>query len=383
MKHRCIAFYLPQFHPVPENDAWWGTGFTEWTNVAKAKPLFRGHYQPHLPADLGFYDLRLSAVREAQAAMAKDCGIHGFCYYHYWFNGKRILERPFQEVFESGKPDFPFMLCWANENWTRAWDGRQQDVLLEQRYSETDDVTHINALIPYLQDPRYIRVNGKPVIAIYASQLLPDPARTVATWRDTAAKHGIGLYLCRVESHQTGGAQYLQAGFDAAIEFQPWGATMQPYHEQRIRARKKKYQNSVKDIIYRKCISRVNLNQYTAYKEALHKKIYEDYRFDYAEYVDYVKGLAPVAYKRFPCVMPMWDNSARRSENPAIFTDASPAKYQEWLTHVLNTFKPETDEENLVFLNAWNEWGEGNHIEPCQKWQHQYLDATRSALLAG
>src|SRR5262249_10072617 len=158
--------YLPQFHPIPENDAWWGKGFTEWKNVAKAKPLFKGHYQPHLPANLGFYDLRLSEVREAQARLAKEHGIYGFCYYHYWFNGKRILERTFQEVFESGKPDFPFMLCWANENWTRAWDGNDKDILLEQKYSAEDDRKHINALIPYFKDHRYIRIDNKPVVAI-------------------------------------------------------------------------------------------------------------------------------------------------------------------------------------------------------------------------
>ena len=175
---RPIAIYLPQFHPVPENDLWWGKGFTEWTNVVKAKPLFKDHYQPHLPADLGFYDLRVPEVREAQANLAREYGIFGFCYYHYWFNGKRILEKPFEEVFESGKPDFPFMLCWANENWTRSWDGGNNEILLEQKYCHEDDKKHIQSLIPYFKDKRYIKANGKPVIAIYRSTLLPDVART-------------------------------------------------------------------------------------------------------------------------------------------------------------------------------------------------------------
>src|SRR6476620_7799168 len=173
-----IAIHLPQFHPIPENDEWWGKGFTEWTNVTKAKPLFKGHYQPHLPADLGFYDLRLPEIREQQAQLAKEYGIYGFCYYHYWFNGRRLLERPFEEVFKSGKPDFPFMLCWANENWTRVWDGMNNEVLLAQNYSEEDDRAHIKTLIPYFKDSRYIKINRKPIIAIYRSSSLPNPKRT-------------------------------------------------------------------------------------------------------------------------------------------------------------------------------------------------------------
>jgi len=160
---RPIAINLPQFHPIRQNNEWWGEGFTEWTNVTRAKPLFKGHYQPHLPADLGFYDLRLSESREAQAQMAKHYGIHGFCYYHYWFNGQRLLERPLQEILYMGKPDFPFMLCWANENWTRRWDGMDDDILMCQNYSEEDDIAHMTYLMRYFKDPRYITVDGKPV----------------------------------------------------------------------------------------------------------------------------------------------------------------------------------------------------------------------------
>ena len=197
-KFRPIAIHLPQFHPIKENDSWWGKGFTEWRNVAKAKPLFEGHYQPHIPADLGYYDLRLNEVREQQAEMARHYGIEGFCYYHYWFNGKRVLERPVNEIFESGKPDFPFMLCWANENWTRRWDGMENDILLEQKYSEEDDENHIEYLIQFFKDPRYIRVNNKPVIIIYKTFLLPDPRKTADTWRRMAAKYGLELYICHM-----------------------------------------------------------------------------------------------------------------------------------------------------------------------------------------
>ena len=184
MKPRLIAFYLPQFHPIPENDLWWGKGFTEWTNVAKAKPVFRGHYQPQFPADLGFYDLRLPEVREAQADLAREHEIHGFCYYHYWFNGRRLLQRPFEEVLATGKPNFPFCLCWANENWTRVWDGRDRQVLLTQNYNDADDRAHLQALASAFADPRYLRVDNKPLFLVYRAHRLPEPKRTTDVWRE-------------------------------------------------------------------------------------------------------------------------------------------------------------------------------------------------------
>jgi hypothetical protein len=215
---RLLAFYLPQFHPVPENDSWWGKGFTEWTNVVKARPLFRAHHQPHLPSDLGFYDLRLREAREAQAAMAQSYGVTGFCYYHYWFHGRRLLNRPFDEVLSSGRPDFPFCLCWANENWTRRWDGAEHEVLLQQRYSAEDDRAHIEHLLSAFADSRYIRVDGKPLFLVYRTELLPDPARTAEIWRTSALTAGIGdLYLARVENFIPD-VDPKTIGFDAAVE---------------------------------------------------------------------------------------------------------------------------------------------------------------------
>ena len=231
---RVIAFYLPQYHPFPENDRWWGAGFTEWRNVVKARPLFRGHYQPHLPADLGFYDLRVPEVRQQQAALAERYGLSGFCYYHYWFNGHRLMQRPVEEMLASGKPDFPFMLCWANENWTRAWDGGEQEVLIRQEYSEEDDRAHIRYLLDEVfRDPRYIRVDGKPVFAVYRSALFPDIRRTIEVWREEAAARGVELYLCRVESFNAAGREELAVGFDAAIEFQPFTPAMTDFWEHR------------------------------------------------------------------------------------------------------------------------------------------------------
>ncbi|MGH7860017.1 MAG: glycoside hydrolase family 99-like domain-containing protein, partial [Candidatus Binatia bacterium] len=226
---RKIAFYLPQYHPVAENDRWWGLGFTDWISVVNAQPLFRGHNQPNFPADLGYYDLRVPEVREAQAALARDAGLDAFCYYHYWFDGRRVLERPFDAVRQSGRPDFPFCLCWANEPWTRSWDGRSGEVLLAQRYSEADDRSHISWLLSAFRDRRYFRVEGKPLFLVYRASSLPDPARTTDLWRDAARSDGLGeLYLCRVESFPRESDRPPSAlGFDAAVEFQPDWRTLE------------------------------------------------------------------------------------------------------------------------------------------------------------
>lgn len=372
---RPIAIYLPQFHPIPENDAWWGKGFTEWTNVVKAKPLFKGHHQPHLPADLGFYDLRVAEVREQQAQMAKDHGIYGFCYYHYWFNGRRILERPFQEVFESGEPDFPFMLCWANENWTRRWDGADQEILLEQKYSEEDDREHIRSLIPYFLDKRYIRIKDKPVIAIYRSTLLPNPRRTTNIWREEAQKQGLELYICRFENYTNVGSSFLtEGGFDAAVEFQPSGDNFNDYS----RFKTKKYKKDILKRIGNKLEdSLLRVFNPKKYQQQLQLKWNV---YDYNEYVDFLRSKSLADYKRFPGITPGWDNSARKKKDYFIFKNANPEKYREWLEDILSKYEPFSPEENLLFINAWNEWAEGNHLEPCKKWGLSYLENTREAL---
>jgi lipopolysaccharide biosynthesis protein len=213
---RAIAFHLPQFHPIPENDEWWGKGFTEWKNVASAAPLFSGHYQPHLPADLGFYDLRLPDARAAQAELAAEYGIYGFCYYHYWFNGRQVLERPVNEILASGEPEFPFCLCWANENWTRRWDGLIDEILLEQRYTPADDLAYIRTLMPFFLDQRYIRVMDRP-FAVYRASKLPDPQKTTDLWRREAYREGLkGLFLVSVESYSELGDPR-DIGFDCAF----------------------------------------------------------------------------------------------------------------------------------------------------------------------
>lgn len=359
MEKRTIAFYLPQYHPFQENDEWWGKGFTEWRNVVKAKPLYRGHYQPHLPADLGFYDLRLSEVREQQAEMAQKYGLSGFCYYHYWFNGHQLMERPLKEVLDSGKPNFPFMLCWANENWTRAWDGGENQILIAQNHSEKDDRIHIQYLLDNVfNDSRYIKVDGKPVFMIYRSMLFPNIKETIRVWREEAALKGLGLYLCRVETEEYYGEKYLQDGFDAAIEFQPFTHQMREFINKR---------NPLKKFCYN-----VNRHLFNTCKKR---------KVDYQEYVDYSSALPTPDYKMFPCVTPMWDNTARRKERMFILDKSSPEIYGKWLKLVTNKFVPFSKEENFIFINAWNEWAEGNHLEPDQKWGFRYLEETKKALL--
>jgi len=351
-----IAFYLPQYHPIPENDRWWGPGFTEWTNVAKAQPLFRGHYQPHVPADLGFYDLRLPEAREAQAALAKEYGIYGFCYYHYWFNGRRILERPFDEVLSSGTPDFPFCLCWANENWTRVWDGGNKEVLLGQNFNLEDDRTHIRHLLKVFEDPRYIRVNGKPLFLVYRTDLLPDPRRTADVWREEAMRAGAGeLFLARVESF-VAGIDPSTIGFDAAIEFAPDWRNMGRGKLVGIASR------LLRMIGLRNALSSQTV---VDYGRMVHKMLHK----------------ATPSYPLFRCVCPSFDNSPRRTSEAAIICGSTPDLYEEWLSSIIErTCKIHGTGERLVFINAWNEWGEGNHLEPDQKWGRSYLEKTKMAL---
>jgi GT2 family glycosyltransferase/glycosyltransferase involved in cell wall biosynthesis len=347
-KVRAIAFYLPQYHPIPENDKWWGKGFTEWTYVTRAKALFPGHYQPHLPSELGFYDLRLEEVREAQAVLAREHGIYGFCYHYYWFGGKRLLDRPLSEMLTSGRPNFPFCICWANENWTRRWDGRDQEILVKQEYSPGGDLTFIQELIPFLSDHRYIRVKGKPLLLVYRTESLPNAKRTAEIWREESIKAGIGdLYLCRVESFSA--AEPESIGFDAACQFPPL------------------------------LIGSPELDPVSVFN-GTDSSLFKGKMFDY-------RGLAQQAlnsevyYKRFFGVTPSWDNTPRRGNNAYMWLNNSPGTYEDWLVRaVKNTLVLHHGQERLIFVNAWNEWGEGCHLEPDQYYGRASLEATRRAL---
>jgi lipopolysaccharide biosynthesis protein len=358
-KLRPIAIYLPQFHPTQENDTWWGKGFTEWTNVTKAKPRFLDHYQPHLPSDLGFYDLRLSEAREEQAKLAQEYGIEGFCYYHYWFNGRRILEKPLDGVLNSDKPDFPFCICWANENWTRRWDGQDADVLLEQSYNHDDDREHIRYLCESVfSDQRYITVDGKPVFIIYRADLFPNMAKTIEIWREEALSMGFtGLYIAYMQSFNQR-FDPKEYGFDAAIEFQP-DFSKSP--------KKNKFW-------FKKLFGLLNSN-----KDAF----FHDRIFLYKDVIENMMAKTKPNYKCFPSAYPMWDNSARRKSDAYIVHESTPELYGDWLQHIVSNFKPYSADENFIFINAWNEWAEGNHLEPCQKWGRKYLEVTKDKLSKG
>lgn len=361
MNKRIIAINLPQFHPFKENDEWWGKGFTEWTNVTKAKPRFPGHYQPHLPTETGFYDLRLPEARQMQADMAKDAGIYGFCYYHYWFNGKRLMNRPIDEILKSGEPDYPFMFCWANENWARNWDGSSNSVLMMQNYSDEDDINHINWLCENVfSDSRYIRIEQKPVFLVYKPMLFPDIKRTINIWRTEAKKKfNIDLYLIGVEHCHEDGAKYSDFGFDASMDFQP--VSLNDYHC---------------NIIYTLFFKTVSLlSKLTPVKNKL------PFIISYKKYIRYKIAETTVSYKMYPCVSPGWDNSSRRvGRSFTFFKGSTPTLFKKWLYATMDKFEQFSDEENFIFINAWNEWAEGNHLEPDIKWGKDYLKSVKDVV---
>ncbi|MGA2070383.1 MAG: glycoside hydrolase family 99-like domain-containing protein [Sedimentisphaerales bacterium] len=365
---KVIVFYLPQYHPIPENDKWWGNGFTDWTNVAKARPRFHGHYQPHMPADLGFYDLRIEETRIAQAEMAKQYGIYGFCYYHYWFNGKMLLERPFNEVLKTGKPDFPFCLCWANENWTRRWDGQDNEILMKQDYSSYDTSEHMSWLSSAFKDHRYIRINNKPIFLIYNAIQIPNIEKVIKMWRyEAKSKHGIELYLCSVKSTGTSsmsGESAIKAGFDAVVDFQPNPSL----------AIKDVWLNLLKNFpqkLFNKIESKLNIPG-----QAL---INDTNIFNYETILNKWIERSPVGYKEFPCVAPSWDNSARGKVCTIVQNDR-PELYGKWLEAACNRVINNIDDERIVFVNAWNEWGEGCHLEPDIKFGRKFLEITYETL---
>lgn len=376
MKARVIALYLPQFHPIPENDKWWGPGFTEWTNVAKAKPLFKGHVQPKIPADLGFYDLRMPEVREQQAQLAREAGIEGFCYYHYWFGGKQLLERPFNEVVASGKPDFPFCLCWANHSWSnKTWNRKSNmqsnSMLIEQVYpGYDDDYNHFMSLLPAFKDERYIKVDGKPMFILYNAWEHPHVKEWIATWRKLAEENGLpGLHLvCITDStlafrRNADGSRtrtmpnlessaeifqtVLDMGFDAVNSFGRRRGEM---------LSEGKWINLGKTVMRK---AGLPIGQFFKYAKT-------------------VKGFFAPEDKWenvYPTIMPNWDRSPRAASWDGIYVGATPEAFEKHINDALEMVKDKQDEHKIIILKSWNEWGEGNYVEPDLEFGHGWLDA--------
>jgi lipopolysaccharide biosynthesis protein len=342
-----LAFYLPQFHAIPENDSWWGKGFTEWTNVTKALPRFKGHYQPHLPGEFGFYDPTQASVLRRQAALAKRYGISGFCIYSYWFGGKQVLERPLQVLLDNPDIDFPFCLCWANENWTRTWDGSDQQILLAQSHSAQDDLDFARSIEPAMRDPRYIRVDGRPLLLLYRPSLLPDARATVARWREHFQSAGLGNpYIAMVHAYSNDDPHLY--GMDAAVGFPPHGVLDAPPMDPKPRRFAAGFVGQV--ISYDTMVARTLAHR-------------------------------PSAYRFMPGVCVSWDNDARRPGRGLTFHGSTPAKYGSWLAAACRyaiTHNPPA--ERMVFVNAWNEWAEGTHLEPDRHFGYAYLAQTRSVL---
>jgi len=344
-----IAIYLPQFHPIPENDKWWGKGFTEWTNVAKAKPLYKGHEQPKLPADLSFYDLRIPEVREQQAAMAKAYGIHGFCYYHYWFgDGRQLLERPFNEVLESRKPDFPFMLCWANQTWSGIWFGETDKILMEQRYPGIEDIkNHFYHLLPAFKDDRYIKVDGKPFFIVYDVKDLPDPAAFAKLFNELAVENGLkGIHLVGGNIF-TDDWDPLSMGFNAKVT-NGFNAALK-----KIQARDFSFRDR---IIAKLGGSKIN-------------KI---------DHIEVVKEM-DFSYKKnmYPLVVPNWDNTPRSGKRGYIFNNSTPQLFATQLKKSAEWLKKTRDEEKFIFIKSWNEWAEGNYLEPDTRYGFRFLEEVK------
>ncbi len=346
---KLIAFYLPQFHPIPENDAWWGAGFTEWRNVARARPKFKGHEQPRLPADLGFCDLRVRETRAAQAELARKHGIHGFCYYYYWFSGRRLLERPLTEVLASGEPDFPFCICWANHPWNRRWDGTPDDVLMPLEYRPGDDRSFIRDVIPLFRDPRYIRIGERPLLVVSRPQDIPAIRSWVEAWREECAAERVAApYLCLVQDAD--GADPRNHLFDAAIEFPPHGLVLSDVT------------SDIPDL----------------------DKSFAGRVWDYVSGAKWAIARPLPPYPFFRGVMTGWDNTPRLPNNGQIFVNAHPANYQRWLAALVAQARAKpVEEERVVFINAWNEWAEGAYLEPDLQYGRQFLDATHRALDGG
>lgn len=383
MKARVIALYLPQFHPIPENDEWWGKGFTEWTNVGRAKPRFKGHYQPKVPADLGYYDLRVPEVRQQQAELARKAGVEGFCYYHYWFGKrKQLLERPFAEVVSSGTPDFPFCVCWANHTWSnKTWEAKsaasKETILIEQCYEgEEDYIDHFYSLLPAFKDKRYMKIDGRLIFVIYDILHFKDVKKFMTVWKGLAEKNGLpGFYFIAMmpstlaatidnEGNLKSGLpnlhssadlyQYaLNLGFDAVNSFGKRRGEML-------------CKGKLSDLFH-KFLAMTGISAMTNY--------------DYAKTVSGYFAPEDVWENVFPTILPQWDRTARAGKAEGVYINSSPQKFADHIRHALSFLERKDPEHRILFLKSWNEWAEGNYVEPDLKYGHGFLNALRDAIM--
>ncbi len=355
---KVIAFYLPQFHPVPENDEWWGKGFTEWTNVGRAKALFKNHYQPRVPADLGYYDLRIPETRIAQAELAQKNGVDAFCYYHYWFgNGKRLLERPFNEVLASGSPDFPFMLCWANESWhSKFWDYNgvsKKKLLIEQIYGDEEEYeAHFYSVLDAFKDERYVRINNKPIFMIYEPLKFPDVTNFIKVWQKLALENGItGIhFIGQTQNAEKDKKEIISKGFDAINAVRIFNVLSE-----------KSTFNRVVTKAYR-TIFRTSLKE--KYSKAV--KYFTNKSFDKANDV-------------YPTIIPNWDHTPRSGKKGFLLHDSNPKDFLIHVNTVFDVVKEKPLENQICFIKSWNEWAEGNYMEPDLKFGTKYLEALKQA----
>jgi hypothetical protein len=363
---KVIAFYLPQFYPILENDRFFGKGFTEWTNVTKAKPLFKGHVQPQLPSELGFYDLRVPEVREQQAVLAREAGIHGFCYWHYWFgNGKRVLERVFNEVVESGNPDFPFCLGWANDSWTGRWHGLDNKVNIEQCYpGEEDYIKHFYEVLPAFKDKRYIKKDGKPIFYVYRAEELPDPNEFISCWRKLAEKEGLGNIFFIAGARDW---DYKKHGFDAYV-------LPAPAREANIVALNKKVNGELAEKLIKNDFVKKMANS-NFVKDMMARR--GPMRIQYKDYINLVDSRSHEVGE-VPIVLSNWDNTPRSARRGLVIENSTPELFGKHLENTVN--KLSSMEDNIIFLKSWNEWAEGNFLEPSREFGRSYLEKCAEVL---
>lgn len=354
------AFYLPQYHPINENNIWWGNNFTEWFNVTKAKPLFKGHHQPQLPKDIGFYDLRLDSVRQMQADMAAKYGIDGFIYYHYWFHGKRLLNEPLDMLMKNKTIKTSFAICWANENWTRAWDGLEREMLIKQEYSDADDANHFELISELFKDSRYIKIDQRNLFILYRPLKIPNFENFIKKFREFILKNnGVNPFILGVRDSSLDENMVGQMNriLDGVIDFQP---NSEDFDDAMVS--KSNAYNIIKkllpDSVYQYFKIKVKTQKVVSYKNLVKAK--EKY---------YLKHLNNI----YPCVFPSWDNTARRN-SPTIIQNEDGKLFSNWLKAASHYAKNKTD---VVFINAWNEWAEGCHLEPDTKNGYKYLEAVR------